>query len=138
MEAVLFQAINRLEAVLAGESLALRSGDSTGLGDISNRKNQSLLELTRISRGIEPAGFSDEMRERLGTLRERLDDNSRLLQMHIEATAEVADVITKAMAAAESDGAGQRLGCRRRSDERDGRSAIASAERYAITDRRPA
>ncbi|ALN74132.1 hypothetical protein [Aureimonas sp. AU20] len=104
MEAVLSQAINRLESVLAGESLALRSGDSTGLGDISNRKNQSLLELTRISRGIEPAALSEEMRAKLGVLRERLGDNSRLLQIHIEATAEVAEVITRAMAAAESDG----------------------------------
>lgn len=104
MEAVLTQAINRLESVLAGESLALRSGDSTGLSDISNRKNQSLFELTRLQRGIEPASLSSEMRDRLGVLREHLTENSRLLQIHIEATAEVADVITRAIAAAESDG----------------------------------
>ncbi len=104
MEAVLTQAINRLEAVLAGESMALRAGDDTGLGDISNRKNQSLLELSRISRGIGPESLSEDMRARLGILRERLEDNSRLLQIHIEATAEVAEVITRAMADAESDG----------------------------------
>ena len=104
VEAVLTQAINRLESVLAGESLALRSGDSASLSDISNRKNQSLFELTRLQRGIEPASLSAEMRERLGTLRENLTENSRLLQIHIEATAEVADVITRAITAAESDG----------------------------------
>ena len=84
--------------------MALRSGDRTGLGEISNRKNQSLLELSRISRGIGPQTLSEDMRGRLGTLRERLADNSRLLELHIEATAEVAGVITRAIADAESDG----------------------------------
>ena len=104
MEAVLTQAINRLEAVLAGETLALQSGQHVGLGDISNRKNQSLMELSRIARGFEPQGASEAMRDRLGTLRERLADNSRLLELHMEATAEVAGLITQAMADAESDG----------------------------------
>jgi hypothetical protein len=104
LEAVLTQAINRLEAVIAGEMMALQAGDHTGLGDISHRKNQSLLELTRISRGIEPDRVSDGLRTRLTVLRERLDDNSRLLELHMEATAEVAGLITRAIAEAESDG----------------------------------
>lgn len=104
MEAVLTQAINRLEAVLAGETMALQSGDHAGLGDIANRKNQSLLELSRISRGLEPAGMSDGLRGRIGTLRSRLDDNRRLLELHIEATTEVAGLIAQSIADADSDG----------------------------------
>jgi predicted ATPase len=104
LEAVLTQAINRLEAVLAGEMMALRASDHSGLGDISHRKNQSLMELTRIGRGIDPAAVSDTLRDRLSVLRERLDDNSRLLELHMEATAEVAGLITRAIADAESDG----------------------------------
>lgn len=104
MEAVLTQAINRLEAVLAGETMALQAGDHAGLGDIANRKNQSLLELSRIARGIEPSGMSDVMRGRIGTLRSRLDDNRRLLELHIEATTEVAGLIAQSIADAESDG----------------------------------
>ncbi|RIY01876.1 flagellar protein FlgN [Aureimonas flava] len=98
------QAINRLEAVIAGEMMALRAGDHSGLGDISHRKNQSLLELTRIGRGIDAASVSGDLRGRLSVLRERLDDNSRLLELHMEATAEVAGLITQAIAEAESDG----------------------------------
>ncbi|WP_182084904.1 hypothetical protein [Aureimonas sp. ME7] len=104
MEAVLTQAINRLEAVLAGEMMALRASDHSGLGEISHRKNQSLMELTRIGRGLEPHGMSGELQDRLLVLRERLTDNSRLLELHMEATAEVAGLITRAMAEAESDG----------------------------------
>lgn len=104
MEAVLTQAINRLEAVIAGEMMALQAGDHSGLGDISHRKNQSLLELTRISRGIDAGAVSGDLRGRLTILRERLDDNSRLLELHMEATAEVAGLITRAIADAESDG----------------------------------
>ncbi len=34
----------------------------------------------------------------------RLEDNSRLLELHMEATAEVAGLITRAIAESESDG----------------------------------
>jgi hypothetical protein len=101
---VLTQAINRLEAVLAGEMNALRSNARFNLGETSNRKNQSLLELTRIARGLDTSNVSGELRKRLSTLRERLDDNRRLLQLHMEATDEVAGLISRSMAEAESDG----------------------------------
>lgn len=104
LEAVLTQAINRLEAVLAGESMALRAGNHGGLGEMSNRKNQSLMELSRISRGLDSQSLSSETHGRLSGLRDRLADNSRLLQLHMEATAEVAGMITLAIAEAESDG----------------------------------
>lgn len=104
MEAVLTQAINRLEAVLAGETLALVNGDRMGLGEISNRKNQSLLELSRIGRGLDAGSLSDAVRPRIGTLRERLADNSRLLELHMEATAEITSMLAQAIADAESDG----------------------------------
>ncbi len=104
MEAVLTQAINRLEAVLAGETNALRAGRRLDLGETSNRKNQSLLELTRIARGIEPGTMSDTMRARMGVLRERLEDNRQLLHLHMEATDEIAGMIARSMAEADSDG----------------------------------
>lgn len=104
MEAVLTQAINRLEAVLAGETIALRAGRQLDLGETSNRKNQSLLELTRIARGIEPGTMSDALRSRMGVLRERLEDNSQLLRLHMEATGEIAGIIARSMAEADSDG----------------------------------
>lgn len=104
MEAVLTQAINRLEAVLAGETNALSEGRRVNLGEIANRKNQSLLELSRIARGIEPGTMSDGLRDRLATLRARLDDNGRVLQLHVEATEEIAGIISRSLAERESDG----------------------------------
>ncbi|MFD2236338.1 flagellar protein FlgN [Aureimonas populi] len=104
MEAVLTQAINRLEAVLAGETTALRAGRRIDLGETSNRKNQSLLELTRIARGLDLGTVTDGLQDRLSTLRARLEDNRRVLQLHMEATDEIAGLISRQMAAAESDG----------------------------------
>ena len=104
MEAVLTQAINRLEAVLAGESNALRAGLHLDLGEMANRKNQSLMELSRIARGIEPRTVSPNLKVRIDTLRERLEDNRRLLAVHMEATVEISGLIARSMAEAESDG----------------------------------
>ena len=104
METVLTHAINRLEAVLAGETLALRDGRSVNLAELANRKNQSLLELTRIGRGIDPLHVTDGLRTRLGTLRERLDENERVLRLHMEATGEISALIARTLADAESDG----------------------------------
>lgn len=104
MEAVLTQAINRLEAILAGETNALREGRTVNLAETSNRKSQSLLELSRISRGIDPATATPHLRTKLGTLRHRLGENSRVLTLHMEATDEIARLIARTLADAESDG----------------------------------
>lgn len=104
MEAVLTQAINRLEAILAGETQALRQGLPVKLGETTNRKNQSLLELSRIARGLDPATVTPNLRVRLGTLHERLDDNQRVLRLHMEAADEITGLIARTIADAESDG----------------------------------
>lgn len=104
MEAVLIQAINRLEGILAGETEALRAGRVVDLSEVSNRKNQSLLELTRISRGVDPKTLTGNLQERLGTLKGRLEENRRVLSLHIEATGEVSGIIARALKEAESDG----------------------------------
>lgn len=104
MEAVLTQAIQRLEAVLAGETNALRANMRVNLGETSNRKNQSLLELSRISRGVDPRTVTPALKEKLDVLRYRLDENSRVLQLHMAATQEISNLIARAMTEAESDG----------------------------------
>ncbi|KQT45162.1 hypothetical protein ASG43_12780 [Aureimonas sp. Leaf454] len=104
MEAVLTQAIQRLEAVLAGETNALRVNAPVNLGEMSNRKNQSLLELSRISRGVDPRTVTPALKEKLDVLKYRLDENSRVLQLHMKATQEISSLIARAMSEAESDG----------------------------------
>ena len=104
MEAVLTQAINRLESVLAGETLALREGRTVNINETSNRKNQCLLELSRISRGLDPSSVTPNLKVRLGGLRERLDDNQRVLFLHMEAVGEITRLVARAISDAESDG----------------------------------
>ncbi|KQT66095.1 MULTISPECIES: hypothetical protein [unclassified Aureimonas] len=104
MEAVLTQAIQRLEAVLAGETNALRVNAGLNLAETTNRKNQSLLELSRISRGVDPRTVTPALKEKLDVLRWRLDENSRVLKLHMAATQEISNLIARAMANAESDG----------------------------------
>lgn len=104
MEAVLIQAINRLEGILAGETEALRSGRRIDLSEVTNCKNQSLLEMTRISRGLDPSAVTPVLRERLGTLKNRLEENSRVLTLHMEAASEISGIIAQSLKDAESDG----------------------------------
>lgn len=104
MEAVLTQAIQRLEAILAGETNALRVNAGVNLAETSNRKNQSLLELSRISRGVDPRTVTPALKEKLDVLRWRLDENSRVLQLHMTATQEISNLIARHMANADSDG----------------------------------
>lgn len=104
LEAVLTQAINRLESVLAGETYALRDGLTIQLGETTNRKNQSLLELTRIARGLDPAAVTPNLKIRLSGLKERLADNRRVLGLHMQAADEITGLIARTIADAESDG----------------------------------
>ena len=50
MDLALSKAVDRLEAVLTAETGALASGTPIDLGEIAARKNQSLLEFSRLSR----------------------------------------------------------------------------------------
>jgi hypothetical protein len=104
LEAVLIQAINRLEGILAGETEALREGRVSDVGEASNRKNHSLLELSRISRGLDPAAVTPVLKERLGTLKHRLEENRRVLALHMGAAEEISGIIARTMKDAESDG----------------------------------
>ncbi|MEF2071752.1 flagellar protein FlgN [Consotaella aegiceratis] len=104
MEPVLLQAIGRLETVLARETAALNAGSVKDLAEFSARKNQSLLELTRMSRGLKPEVVSSDVRIRLSNLKKGLDANQRALRLHVQASEEIAGLIARAIEHAESDG----------------------------------
>jgi len=96
------KAVDRLEAILATEIEALRSGDPVNLAEITTRKNQSLLELTRLTRSLH--GPDPAMRTRLEGLKTSVEENRRVLGLHVKASHEVAGLISRAIAEAESDG----------------------------------
>ena len=104
MLTALTNAVDRLEAVLINENEALASGNRIDLMETAGRKNQSLLELTRLTRGLGVEDLDDHTRERLVTLRRRLDDNGTVLARHVKASHEISAIMAKSIEDAESDG----------------------------------
>lgn len=94
----------RLTEVLEDEIAALRAHRTIDLDEISDRKNQMLLELSRTGRSLDDNGADPFPRPVLDRLRERLDENLSMLELNIAAARDVADILTSAIRAAESDG----------------------------------
>jgi hypothetical protein len=96
--------VARLLQLLDRETAALRKGQPVDMDDLSNRKNQALLELSRIGRRVEPDTVDDQLRSMLAELRGKLDENQSVLKLHLQAVGEVADILATAIRDAESDG----------------------------------
>lgn len=104
MDIVLAKAVERLEAVLAAETDALSEGKPVDLTDITARKNQSLLEFTRLARRAPVAAEDADTRERLAALAEAVEKNRRTLELHVRASHEISSLIARSITEAESDG----------------------------------
>ncbi|MCQ0988171.1 hypothetical protein [Jiella marina] len=98
------KAAERLETILAIEIDALRGKSSESLSEITSRKNHCLLELSRLSRAFAKTEPEPEVKSRLGKLKKALEENQRVLDLHVKASHHIADVIAGTIAAAESDG----------------------------------
>lgn len=96
--------IERLEDVLDLENIALVERRDADLQDCSRRKSRALLELTRIARALPPSAIETNARAGIGRLREKLIRNRDLLQIHISAVREVADLLARVISDTESDG----------------------------------
>lgn len=104
MNAALEQAVTRLESILDAETGALAEGRFAELLELTARKNHSLLELTRLGRGLEKVRHQPEIKARLAVLRGALERNHRALDLHVKASTEIADLIATSIAHSESDG----------------------------------
>ncbi|RFC62640.1 flagellar protein FlgN [Fulvimarina endophytica] len=104
MQTAFSNAFDRLEAVLARETHALENGLAIDLMETTGRKNQSLLELSRLARGVPAESLDAETRTRLALLRDALQTNQSILARHVKASHEVSGVMAKAIEDAESDG----------------------------------
>lgn len=96
--------LDRLEALLDGETGGLRGASVAELKDVNRRKSQALLELTRASRALEGEARDPELAQRIASLRGALDRNQATLGVHIAAVREIAAIIADAIRAHESDG----------------------------------
>lgn len=100
----LLSAIRRLEDIVEEETAALATGKKVDFDDFSARKSRSMLEFVRLMRARMHLGAEVEVTEEIQRLREKLERNRSLLEMHYDAVREVASIIVKAIKDAESDG----------------------------------
>ena len=100
----LLAAIRRLENVVEEETVALETGMKIDFDDFSARKSRSMLEFVRLMRAQIYLGGEAEVREEVQRLRQKLERNRKILEMHYDAVREVATIIVRAIREAESDG----------------------------------
>lgn len=103
------QVFARLEAVIEDELAALREGRVAGLDEITRRKSQCLLDLTRLARAINVEALTadeggEALRQDLIHIKARLADNEATLKRYMEAAREVASLVADGLRASESDG----------------------------------
>ena len=100
----LLAAIRRLANIVEEETAALATGQKVDFDDFSMRKSRSMLEFVRLMRARMHLGSETEITEEIQRLREKLERNRSLLEMHYDAVREVASIIVRAIKEAESDG----------------------------------
>jgi flagellar biosynthesis/type III secretory pathway chaperone len=100
----LLAAIRRLESVVEEETVVLETGKKIDLDDFSTRKSRSMLEFVHLMRARIHLGGEAQVTEEIQRLRQKLERNRAVLEMHYEAVREVAAIIVRAIREAESDG----------------------------------
>ncbi|UPK37352.1 flagellar biosynthesis protein FlgN [Bradyrhizobium sp. 186] len=100
----LLAAIRRLESIVEEETVALATGKKIDFDDFSARKSRSMLEFVRLMRARMHLGGEAEITEEIQRLRQKLERNRSILEMHYDAVREVATIIVRAVREAESDG----------------------------------
>lgn len=98
------QALSKLIDVLDEENKALREQRVALHAGFTDRKNQALRELMAAQRFESLPNAADAVRPLVQKLSLTLQDNARLLKLHISALGEVSDIIIGSLREAESDG----------------------------------
>ncbi|MCK1714859.1 MULTISPECIES: flagellar biosynthesis protein FlgN [unclassified Bradyrhizobium] len=100
----LLASIRRLESIIEEETVALATGKKIDFDDFSARKSRSMLEFVRLMRARMHLGAEAEITAEIQRLRQKLERNRAILEMHYDAVREVASIIVRAVKEAESDG----------------------------------
>ncbi|CAN5119454.1 hypothetical protein BH10PSE7_BH10PSE7_31040 [soil metagenome] len=103
-QALVLEAIDRIEALVESETSALQTFKAIDLQDFNNRKNQLLLEMTRAVRALNGAPPDAPVTGRLKGLREKLAGNQAVLAMHLRAAREITNLVADTIRDSESDG----------------------------------
>jgi hypothetical protein len=97
-------AVDKLTEIVMEETRALRERGDADLEKFTHQKNFGLLEVTRAMRAIPPAGADASLVARLKFLRDRLDENRKVLALHLKAAEEIANLVSGSLEEAASDG----------------------------------
>src|SRR3954451_18534361 len=100
----LLAAILRLENIVEEETVALTTGNKVDFDEFSARKSRGMLEFVRLMRARMHLGGEVEVTTQVQRLRQKLERNRAVLEMHYDAVREVAAIIVKAVREADSDG----------------------------------
>ena len=101
--------MDRLETIVEDETQALSRNRPGRIGETGQRKRQGMLELGRAMRRLPRSGADAQVQARLIRFAAKLEDNRRLLDIHLRAVRGVADLIAKTMREMDSDGTYSRL-----------------------------
>jgi hypothetical protein len=97
-------AIQRLEETLDQETAALQEHKVIDLKVFNDRKNHALLELSRALRNISQGPENLALTAQLSSLKGKLEENRRVLKIHLEAVREISTVLSDRIRDADSDG----------------------------------
>jgi hypothetical protein len=100
----LLAVIRRLDSLVEEETVALETRKKIDFDDFSTRKSRNMLEFVRLMRVQVDVGRETQVAEEIQRLRQKLERNRAVLEMHFEAAREVAATIVRAIRDAESDG----------------------------------
>jgi flagellar biosynthesis/type III secretory pathway chaperone len=100
----LLATIHRLEIIVEEETAALETGKRIDFDEFSMRKSRSMLEFVRLMRTRMHLSGESQIRHEIRRLRQKLERNRTILEMHYDAVREVATIIVRAIKEAESDG----------------------------------
>lgn len=101
---MLMLAIERVRSAIDAENAEIASGKIVDFREFNLRKSQGLLELSRLMPLLAGIPIDASLREALDALRTRLEDNRRILRIHLKAVQEVSELIARTIQAGQSDG----------------------------------
>ncbi|WP_209010695.1 hypothetical protein [Labrenzia sp. PHM005] len=102
--APLLVAVERAIEVVDAETKALRADPTTNLKPFEYRKSQALLDLTRARSAVPAPAYTDELKDGLREFKAALEENVKLLGLHMDAVSEVVQIMSRTMIDQESDG----------------------------------
>lgn len=101
---MLLASLKRLEATIEAETEALRGRHPIDYEALNRSKGQSLLELTRLARGLSLDPADPHVGITLARVRDKLALNQEVVAMHLRAVEEIGDTLNLAMRHLDSDG----------------------------------